>query len=292
MEECVDTYKEDILSKTEAPAEYEEYENAISLVQVALDVLPDDQELKDRESELQKNYAAKLKSDALTNGTQNISDGKYEEIFGLLDNALEANPNDSELTNLYNTAVTSFEEYAATTVDGYIQNEQFDEATAFLSDAEDILPDSQKLTELRSTVQDAVPVNLSDMKISESDNFEKVDELGVKEDVIGNIYSPENLYKMTDDAGRESYATYYVNNKYKRIKGRIAVADDSEKATGQFTIYGDNGKILYNSGEMSRTTAPIDVDVDISGAQWITVGVTNPDWGYFRLLVSDFVLYK
>ena len=27
MEECVDTYKEDILSKTEAPAEYEEYEN-------------------------------------------------------------------------------------------------------------------------------------------------------------------------------------------------------------------------------------------------------------------------
>lgn len=292
MEECVDTYKEDILSKTEAPAEYEEYENAISLVQVALDVLPDDQELKDRESELQKNYAAKLKSDALTNGTQYISDGKYEEIFGLLDNALEANPNDSELTNLYNTAVTSFEEYAATTVDGYIQNEQFDEATAFLSDAEDILPDSQKLTELRSTVQDAVPVNLSDMKISESDNFEKVDELGVKEDVIGNIYSPENLYKMTDDAGRESYATYYVNNKYKRIKGRIAVADDSEKATGQFTIYGDNGKILYNSGEMSRTTAPIDVDVDISGAQWITVGVTNPDWGYFRLLVSDFVLYK
>ena len=82
------------------------------------------------------------------------------------------------------------------------------------------------------------------------------------------------------------------SNKYKRIKGRIAVADDSEKATGQFTIYGDNGKILYNSGEMSRTTAPIDVDVDISGAQWITVGVTNPDWGYFRLLVSDFVLYK
>ena len=188
--------------------------------------------------------------------------------------------------------MTSFEEYAATTVDGYIQSEQFDEATAFLGDAEDILPDSQKLTELRSTVQDAVPVNLSDMKISESENFEKVDELGVKEDVIGNIYSPGNLYKMTDGEYSESYATYYLNNQYKRIKGRIAVADDSGKVNGQFTIYGDNGKILYNSGEMSRTTAPIDVDIDVSGVQWITLGATNQESSSFRLLVSDFVLYK
>ena len=63
--------------------------------------------------------------------------------------------------------------------------------------------------------------------------------------------------------------------------------------SGQFTIYGDNGKILYNSGEMSRTTAPIDVDVDVSGVQWITIGVTNPDYvASFKLLVSDFVLYK
>lgn len=61
---------------------------------------------------------------------------------------------------------------------------------------------------------------------------------------------------------------------------------------GQFTIYGDDGKILYNSGEMSRTTAPIDVDVDVSGVQWITLSIENPDSANFRLLVSDFVLYK
>lgn len=291
IEECVDTYKKDILAKTEGPEEYEEYENALSLVQVALDVLPDDKELKERESELQKNYAQKLKSEALTNGTQYISDGKYDEIFELLDQALEANPNDSELTNLYNTAVTSFEDYAAATVDGYVQNEQFGEAYTFLNKAEDILPDSEKITELRSQVRDAVPVKLSEMKISDSDRFEAADELSVKEDVIGNVYSPGNLYISTSYHGK-SYATCYLNSGYTKLKGVIAVADNCDQVIGEFTIYGDNGQILYTSGDMSRTTAPIAIDINVEGVKWITIAAETEEFSNFVVLVSDFVFYK
>ena len=251
MSQCVDSYKAEILNKTENPEDEQEYETAIQTVEVAADILPDDEDLANRLAELKDSYAAMLKSDALDHGTQYMNEGKYEELFALLKKAQEVNEGDSELDNLEKSA----------------------------------------LTELLQQVQENVPVKLCDLKISESDRFESGEELKVMEDSVGNIYSPGNLYKLTPYHGK-GYASYYANGEYTRMTGTIAVADDSSKDTGIVTVYDENEKILYTTGEITRTTAPIKVDVDLSGVKWFTVCAEDKGWDGFNCFISDFVLYK
>ena len=76
------------------------------------------------------------------------------------------------------------------------------------------------------------------------------------------------------------------------MTGTIAVAGDSSKDTGIVTVYDENEKILYTTGEITRTTAPIKVDVDLSGVKWFTVCAEDKGWDGFNCFISDFVLYK
>ena len=42
---------------------------------------------------------------------------------------------------------------------------------------------------------------------------------------------------------------------------------------------------------MSRTTAPIKVDVDIKGVQWLKISAQSDEYK-FKCLIADFMLYK
>ena len=291
MSQCVDSYKAEILNKTENPEDEQEYETAIQTVEVAADILPDDEDLANRLAELKDSYAAMLKSDALDHGTQYMNEGKYEELFALLKKAQEVNEGDSELDNLEKSAEDAYVKTVQDTVDDYLTKDNYDDAITYLKSATRVLESNSTLTELLQQVQENVPVKLCDLKISESDRLESGEELKVMEDSVGNIYSPGNLYKLTPYHGK-GYASYYANGEYTRMTGTIAVADDSSKDTGIVTVYDENEKILYTTGEITRTTAPIKVDVDLSGVKWFTVCAEDKGWDGFNCFISDFVLYK
>lgn len=291
MSQCVDSYKAEILNKTENPEDEQEYETAIQTVEVAADILPDDEDLANRLAELKDSYAAMLKSDALDHGTQYMNEGKYEELFALLKKAQEVNEGDSELDNLEKSAEDAYVKTVQDTVDDYLTKDNYDDAITYLKSATRVLESNSTLTELLQQVQENVPVKLCDLKISESDRFESGEELKVMEDSVGNIYSPGNLYKLTPYYGK-GYASYYANGEYTRMTGTIAVADDSSKDTGIVTVYDENEKILYTTGEITRTTAPIKVDVDLSGVKWFTVCAEDKGRDGFNCFISDFVLYK
>ena len=292
LSQCVENYKTEILNQTENPEDEQGYETAIQTIAVAADILPDDEDLAKRLTELKDSYAAMLKSDALDHGTQYMNEGNYEELFTLLKKAQEVNEGDSELENLKKSAEDAYVKAVQDTVDSYLANDNYDDAITYLKSATRVLESNSTLTALLQQVQENVPVKLCDLKISESDSFESGEELKVMEDSVGNIYSPGNLYKFTPYSGRKGYASYYANGEYTRMTGTIAVADDSSKDTGIVTVYDENEKILYTTGEITRTTAPIKVDVDLSGVKWFTVCAEDKgSWG-FNCFISDFVLYK
>lgn len=296
LSKCVENYKSEILSKTENPDSVEAYEDALEIIKIAVQVVKDDEELSGRLEELEDGYAALLKSEALSNGTQYIKDGKYKELFELLGKALETNTNDTELENLQKTAEGEYVKMVQAKVDEYLKDDKYDEAIKYLQGTTDVLKSNTTLSDLLTKVQGNVPIQLCNLKISESDRFEAGVNLSVIEDSIGNVYSSENLYKLTPHySDIPAYATYYLNGEFSKIKGIIAVADDSKlQKMGKISILDENGKLLYTSGDMSKTTAPKKIEVDVSGVKWITISAINSGKlsDGFKAFIADWVLYK
>lgn len=301
--ECTEQYRQEILDQMENPESDSEYENAISLVTIALGVLPEDAELTERLNSLTEEYAALLKSEALTQGTEYINAGNYAEAFALINKALEYNEGDSELVSFLTSSQSAYESYIAEQVNAFTAGYDYDSALALLDTALSTLPDSTALTELREQTEENQPVKLCDIKVAESEYYEQITELVVTEDSMGNQYNPGNLFKVSCYFGSSSdikkgYAKYYLNGDYTKLKGTIVAADDSEITGCVLTVYGDN-KILYTSNLITRSTSPLAFDLDVTGITWIHMEFSVPEdtegaeWDrWMRVLLADMTLYK
>ena len=299
IEECVNKYKESIASQTENLETEEDYEKALQVMEIAVGVLSDDEEMKDRQTAIQNEYANFLKTEALSEGTQYIADGNYTEAFACLQKALEKNPNDSELKNMQETAQNSYFENLDAQVNSFLEAEEYDSAESILEEARVLFPDNEKIAELSQNVSNARPVMLSTIKVSDSYQYATSGKLTINEDVVGNIYDPENLFSLSSStADKQGYATYYLNGQYTRMCGTLAVSDDSQKnASGRFTVYDETGNVLYDLNNILRISEPIEFEVDLGNTKWVTIAVTNTkDYSYggneFKVLVANTVLYK
>lgn len=119
--------------------------------------------------------------------------------------------------------------------------------------------------------------NLLKEKVVDSNRFEMNEEFMT--DSLGNRYQAGDCsylsYWAPDDYG---YAAYYLGNKYSRMSLTIAPSDVSPEGSGREVLldilvkYADSPEYqsIYTSPEMSRSTAPIQLDgLDISGAEWV-----------------------
>lgn len=84
-----------------------------------------------------------------------------------------------------------------------------------------------------------------------------------------------------------------MGSKYKKLTGTIATADDSEDIDCRIEIYvGNNTKdmTMKESYTLSRTTKPQNVDVDITGYEWIKIQLVSVEKRYDTgsVLLSDF----
>ncbi len=94
-------------------------------------------------------------------------------------------------------------------------------------------------------------------------------------DNLGNIYSRGISCEYSDCTFEK-----ILNMKYSRFKGTIYVADGtSDGGTAQFIIKTD-GKTVYTSPEITKTSQPVDIDIDITGCYDFQI-ISN---GYYGLL--------
>lgn len=294
---CKELYKQQILSTTENYSDSEECKAAIDKVSEAMEIIGEDEDLKKRFDKLSDEYTKSIKKEAFEKADKAVKNGDYETAIFTIQESLPYCQNDKEYVDYWNTLQTEYVKSVETLASSFAEKGDYRSALNVLERACTLLPDNAELKDSYEMALANKPVGLMEIKISESDSFEQVADLSVSLDTVGNTYDPINLYKITgkkeewsDDVN--GYAKIYTNSDYKRLTGVIAVSDITENNTiCDFTIYGDD-KILYTVTGLSRTTAPIPVDVDLTGISWIQLQITITEGTTIELLLSNFDFFK
>lgn len=146
-------YKKKILKETENLKTGKDYEQAISVMEAAKKVLPQDQDFSDRLSALKQEYSSILKSETLSTAKEYIKKGYYKQAIALATEALTYNPNDLELQNLQTTAQNDYENFARDQVAIYIDNKDYEGAMKLMNRVRRDLPNDAVIDQLYETTK-------------------------------------------------------------------------------------------------------------------------------------------
>lgn len=128
--------------------------------------------------------------------------------------------------------------------------------------------------------------NITDLKVVDSSYYYSVKDAAVM-DTYGNTYVKAGTF---NECGTH-HAIYYTAGKYTSLKGTIAAPDSIGGGGVAITvnIYADD-KLIYTIPSITRTTKPVDIDLDITGADTVKIEAvtTNfyPTGILFKLDVS------
>lgn len=140
-------------------------------------------------------------------------------------------------------------------------------------------------TEKVTTEATTIPKNPEDFYLHNIEPTESSDihNSDSETDTIGNQYTGNVQYVVSN-----GYAIYYVGGKYTKLKGIIAAAanDFHNDNISTITILVDDEEV-YNTGEFSRVSTPMEVDIDITGAQWIKIQHSRT-YGYGETILANF----
>lgn len=99
-------------------------------------------------------------------------------------------------------------------------------------------------------------------------------------DNYGNSYNTALSNKTTNYTDRHTSMEFLVNMKYSRLKGTLYVPQGTtSNNTCRLTVEAD-GRVLYTSPAMNKTSYPIDVDINVSGYNDIKVKFSVDASGY------------
>lgn len=107
-------------------------------------------------------------------------------------------------------------------------------------------------------------------------------------DTVGNHYTGHVQYIEWN-----GYAIYYIGGQYTKLTGIIAANKngfDNDNVSSIKILVDD--KEVYNTGEFSRVSTPMNVDIDITGANWLKIqhSYTSGSFsdGFGAVILADF----
>ncbi len=296
--EAKEAYKVTILEQTESATEENDYVNYISLVTTALSVMPEDEELLARKSELESGYTELVKEDTLEQVGEFVKELDYEAALELLENRLASLGEDEDLVNLLVSTQEAYVAYITDEVSVLVDDNKFDEAIALLEKSVDVLPGETSFENLLTEVSDMKPVELSILSVGESDYVEVITDNVVTKDVTGNTYNPGNLFFFeknskipVGEGWQPSYIKVYLGGGYSELIFTLAVSEDGDEGEATFTIFGTDDEIIFYQSEITRLTIPKEYSVDVTDVEWIYISRDTIS-GTVQLLMADPLLYK
>ena len=271
IEECINLYREEALKSAKEYENTGDYASAVSVVDSALSVLNNDEQLA--------SYRVTLETAIEDVNTQNLID----EVKSLRDGGdIEAamtkiasyRGNDNDAIALKGQIT---DQYAAATVANVIDSindSDVDSAKKTLNDATRLVADNDLINEWAGKIDDYYPVSLVDLS-----SF-------LTEDSDGNLYNHGEwiVGKDYDNMGKTDYrgikynvsytkpawesVTYIIDGKYDIITGSFSILDSSKDRNqddcwATLSIYGDD-VCLYTSPVIKGGVFPVDFSVDIS----------------------------
>lgn len=106
-------------------------------------------------------------------------------------------------------------------------------------------------------------------------------------DTVGNHYTGH--VQIIEGNG---YAIYYIGGQYTKLTGIIAANTNgfNNNNVSSIKILIDD-KEVYNTGEFSRVSTPMNVDIDITGANWLKIQHSYTSGDYYgdgEVILADF----
>lgn len=90
-------------------------------------------------------------------------------------------------------------------------------------------------------------------------------------------YGNEYTYYFDDGNNGDDCLQYLLNMKYSRFKGTLYVAEgENRDGVGTIVIEAD-GKVIYRSPRMNKTSRPVDIDVDVTGYNDVSIQFSTDD---------------
>lgn len=189
----------------------------------------------------------------------------YSKACSMLENAISSYPDKkSTLQKAYSSAVIDWADQVA-------EKKDYARASSILNSSKQFLSDTTDVQNRYNLYQSYIPVRLSPLT-----PWEGRWRTGVGEDSLGNQYKDAGY--LYDDTIK-----FKIDGKFTNFKATIAYFDTGYGDDRMLRIYADD-VLVYESDILERDTSPISIDIDITGATYITLD------GY--ILIDSATLYK
>lgn len=272
------------------------YKQAVQVVNTAYAILPDSVDTTELDTVKEESLAS-YKTEVANEVTELTAGFKWFEAFDVINNAIVFDDNEY-FQNLKVSTVDNCVNTTTSNVDKHLDQKKFNEAKKCVEIALEALPNNKDLLELQKKVNDSKPIELSSLTISDSKDYSLISGQSIIKDTVGNTYTTGNLFTLDYCNGYysfedESFATYYLGGKYSMLTLNLAVYNDGGNTSSCITIYGDDNKVLYTTGDVGRQFVPKELELDVSEFEWITFRISENDpREHIVWLIADPLLYK
>lgn len=300
--ECVTNVRADAIKKMDDYAVSGEIDELIAARDEALMVLPDDKEVIQTSQAHLDAFVTKTLSDAKTLAASDDIDGAIDLLKYAVDmyahedfltaigeyeydyaeshckamiaqgDLLDAVAYADDLYNLDNDYWPLLEKYGSMLVEDtlakaktYADNRDFEEAIRIIGAAQAVY-DSAELQDARDSYSDYLPRKLTTFHVIDSENAIIG---GTAQDCFGTTYEDILAFDESFSGDKGGFAIFNLDGKFVNLKG-VFVGSSALCETVSCAIYAD-GKLLYESAELGRTSEPVNINVDITGVKQLRV---------------------
>lgn len=263
-----------------------DYVNAIAQYRLVIDSDANYESAKGALDKLVPDY-----KDGVLEEAQGYAKNKdYGAAIEVLNDSVQVLGEDADIVAKITTYQTTYEKEVIAEADKLLKAKKFDEAETLLSNAKEILPDSTKIQEKLSGVDDYRPVDLSEMVLIDSKDYEFKNELFT--DSFGYKYA--NSYFFNPDYNEETYAVFNLDKKYNVFKASV-VSNPTTNSDSNYTVaIIVDGKVVKTVDEFTKTTGKINVEVDVTGVTKLEIRVieTTGEWEKTYISLVDATVSK
>ncbi len=189
------------------------------------------------------------------------------------------NITDSRLDDFSNNAKSEYLNIVLTKAGELVNQRNYASALKMVESAQELISDS-RLDALKEKILAEKPTYLSDLFLTNKQDYTLVDSGDALVDTVGNTYPVGNLYTIKS---REGYGEYNLGYRFNHLTGTVAARNDSRDNKATLKIIGDD--VTLYSVEVKRAMTPVAFDVDVSSVNWLKITMTG-DWDVYAILAD------
>ncbi len=273
IDTCSGLFRQETIAKAEEYATSGDYDNALSVLNAALDTLENDAEIKKQISVYTAEHKDHLITQGIKSADESVKNGDYPSAIKTLEELLES-VDSSEAEQKLNRYKDDYEAECVKKIDELLADKMFDEAEKFTKEALEVLPYNETFNSKLVEIEEKRPVSLSTLTpINGGWTWNE----GTPTDPFGVTYTNASNFVIFNGYYTGSFykAEYRLYGEYETLTGEfISHMDIGENGRSTIQIYADD-VLVYTSPEIGRKTDLTDFSVKISGADYVRIEVST-----------------